>query len=296
MLLYDYKVLGRFNFLTTLRKDKLSPPKIKVFSSAIRAFFLTPFRGSMTVEAALVLPLFLFCMTAVIQYGTVMGTAVQIGTALTETGKSMAAAAYAVKYADEVSEGTQAVGGALSAVYAQHKVMSKVKNASAVQNVNLALSSFLKEEDRIDLVVTYQIRSQIGGIRLPGNFFLQRACIRGWTGRNSSAGGQGENGGTEGTDLVYITENGGVYHEDPDCTYLNPSVREIDADAVGSLRNGSGEKYYACELCGEGAHIYITNEGNRYHSSLNCSGLKRTVHEEDRDTCGLKPCSKCGNG
>ncbi|MBD8948918.1 MAG: pilus assembly protein, partial [Blautia obeum] len=63
---------------------------------------------------------------------------------------------------------------------------------------------------------------------------------------------------------------------------------------VGQLRNKSGEKYHACERCraGSAGSVYITGEGNRYHGSLSCSGLKRTVEEVLQKDCGLRPCSK----
>lgn len=118
----------------------------------------------MTVEAALVLPLFLFCMTALIQYGSVMGTAVQIGTALTETGKSMATAAYAMKYGGEGSAPGLGVS-ALSAGYAHHKVIGRAGNTDRIKNVNMALSSFLQEEEQIDLVMTYQIKTPVAVIK-----------------------------------------------------------------------------------------------------------------------------------
>ena len=281
-------------------KDRISPPNDFEHSSSlyrdIRAFFLTPLHAAMTVEAALVLPLFLFCMTALIQYGVVMGTAVQIGTALTETGKSMATAAYAMKYGGEGSAPGLGVS-ALSAGYAHHKVIGRAGNTERIKNVNMALSSFLQEDEQIDLVMTYQIKTPFSIIKLPGNFFLQRACVRAWTGSGAQEGSGSEAGSGNGQGEVYVSETGSVYHEDPECTYLNPSIREIDEEAVSGLRNRSGEKYRPCESCGGGSGtVYITSEGNRYHRSIGCGGLKRTIHTEEKDSCGLRPCSKCSGG
>ena len=92
-----------------------------------------------------------------------------------------------------------------------------------------------------------------------------------------------------------MTESGRVYHEDPECSYLNPSIREVDEDAIGGLRNRSGEKYRPCESCGGGSGtVYITDEGNRYHRSIDCSGLKRTVRlEELSSLAGMGCCSRC---
>lgn len=109
-----------------------------------------------------------------------------------------------------------------------------------------------------------------------------------------------ENTETDET-YVYVTENGSVYHRDIGCTYLRLGIQSIAGDAVESMRNQSGGKYKACETCTKGkaateyAVVYLTPYGARYHKDRGCSGLRRTV----RKVClsaigGLPPCSKCG--
>ena len=55
------------------------------------------------------------------------------------------------------------------------------------------------------------------------------------------------------------------------------------------------------EYCGgkenEGT-VFITDYGNRYHTSLNCGELKRTVRSvtlPEAEEAGLRACKKCGN-
>ena len=279
------------------RKVKLSPPFHDKKTTEIRAFLFAPLRATLTVEAAVVLPLFLLAMIAALQYAAVMETAVRFGTSLSETGKQMATAAYAERFGGDLDKVPEIAVAALSATYAKQRLISQAKDTSAVRKVNLLLSSFLQEDDTIDLVLTYQIRSPVGLIRLPGSFFLQRARVRAWTGRDT--GGEGNADGEDGDgEYVYVTETGTVYHDDPNCTHLKLSIREVDKSELDGLRNSSGGKYHDCERCGGAfadGKVYITSEGDRCHSSLSCSGLKRTVRQVSKEEIGtMRACSKCG--
>ena len=283
--------------ISLCRKEVFSPRKISILQG-IRTFFSAPLKASFTVETALVLPLFLFVMISVLQYGVLMGTSVRLGTAMAETGKRMALAAYISKYGGNTEKAEDVAVGALTAAYAHYKVKEQTGDTSGIKNANMALSSFLKENEMIDLVLTYQISTPISSVKLPGNFFIQRACVRAWTGRES---GKQETGtGNDGEDAgkhVYVTATGQVYHKDENCTYLKLSVEEVSIQSLSGIRNKGGEIYHPCESCGSfsGASVYITEHGNRYHSTLSCSGLKRTVNQVTiQDTEGMRACSKCG--
>lgn len=279
-------------------KEKIIFPIIKKpCADNAKTLFFAPLHASLTVEAAMVLPIFLFCMIAALQYCKAMETAVQYGTALAETGKNLATSAYVSTYTGEIGTGAELVTGALSVAYAQSAVTSQVNETSAVKNVNMALSSLMQEDEMIDLVLTYQVQSPFGVVNLPGTFFIQRASVRAWVGRTVEE--TTEESATEAEEdvWVYVTETGTVYHTTSECTYLKLSIFTIDINTLASLRNNSGEIYRACELCGESAGnlVYATMEGNRYHSSLSCSGLKRTVTQVKLSEVGdLHACSKCG--
>lgn len=288
---------SQHNIAKSKRKAKHSPPFRHIRYGDIRTFLFAPLRATLTVEAAVVLPLFLFAMIAALQYGVVMETATRFGASLTETGKQMATAAYVTRFGGDLDEVPEIAVKALSATYAKQRLVSQAKDVSAVKRVNLLLSSFLAEEDTIDLVLTYQIRSPVGMIKLPGSFFLQRARVRAWTGRETGGedGAEGEEG--DGT-YVYVTETGTVYHDDPNCTHLKLSIREVNESELAGLRNNSGGKYHSCEKCGGASadgKVFITSEGDRYHSSLSCSGLKRTVRQVLKEELGdMRACSRCG--
>ncbi len=99
---------------------------------------------------------------------------------------------------------------------------------------------------------------------------------------------------------VYLAENATVYHVDRECTHLRLSIKQVAFDMVPGLRNYDGGRYKPCEICvrnNVGSAVYITNEGDRYHSVITCSGLKRTVrsvNESEAVGMGLGPCSRCG--
>lgn len=260
-----------------------------------RSFFFAPLQASLTVEASITIPVFFLCMMTMLHFGTVMETAVRFGSALCETGERMAI----LSYASEYGETNRILTGGLSAAYARSSVLRKAGNTSAVKNLNFLLSSFLEEEDMIHLVMTYQVKSPIGGISIPGVFFLQRASVKGWTGRSGSEGNISDTTGEmqTGKENVYVTAHGTVYHRDLSCTHIKLSISQVTLSEVVSLRNQGGEKYHSCEYCGKNAEgqVYITKEGNRYHSTLECSGLKRTIEEVSLEEVeGMKACSKCG--
>ena len=94
---YSDRKLSYLKFLN-YRKEKLSPPFISLKS--IRAFFFTTpvgwkcWKGTLTVEAALVVPVFLFLMIAVLQYAQTMEASVCYGAALAEAGRGQAVQVY----------------------------------------------------------------------------------------------------------------------------------------------------------------------------------------------------------
>ncbi|HCE73781.1 MAG TPA: hypothetical protein DEP67_04800, partial [Lachnospiraceae bacterium] len=88
----------------------------------------------------------------------------------------------------------------------------------AIQHPSFLLSSFLKEDSRISLVLTYQIKAPVSVIRLPWKIFVQKITIRGFTGRKSISDEEnGEDSGKENQE-VYVTDSGTVYHTDADCS------------------------------------------------------------------------------
>lgn len=110
--------------------------------------------------------------------------------------------------------------------------------------------------------------------------------------------GDGKDVEGEGEIYVYITETGTVYHRNRGCSYLNPSIRSVNVGNLDSARNNGGAVYYACPLCkdmAEWENCYVTDYGTSYHTSITCSGLKRTIYGVKlSEVGGRSACSKCG--
>lgn len=100
-------------------------------------------------------------------------------------------------------------------------------------------------------------------------------------------------------EVVYVTENGEVYHKDRNCTHLLLSVEKVRTESIEKLRNQWGRIYGPCAKCARGEkprEVYITKEGECYHYYTECAGLKRTVRairlEEAKEY--YRCCSRCG--
>ena len=113
---------------------------------------------------------------------------------------------------------------------------------------------------------------------------VQSAVCRGWIGFTSLDALE---------TYVYVTPDGEVYHLFSDCTHLDLSIRLVSMVTAREKRNEYGQKYRECQLCDAafGALVYITSEGDCYHSERGCSGLKRTIRQvplekvKDRGLC-----------
>lgn len=246
-------------------------------SSSVRASL----SASLTVEAAMVLPIFLYLTAGLMMFFSLLGNAGILTGSLQDTAKRMGIYAH-------FEEGKSG----MSKVYMQALLR---KGTAGLKGIHLDYSSVLEGDEKIDLAASYRVSVKVPVFSFGKPQVIQRGCVRAWTGRDFREKAK-ENTGSAGIE-VYVAENGTVYHRDKACTHLKLSVRQVSAASVKGLRNRYGEKYYACGCCKEGIGgiVYITNMGNRYHAKRSCSGLKRTVHSISlSDVENLPPCSKCG--
>lgn len=301
------------NYATTHKQLKINKDSLQSYQTIIpitnhsekRASQFAFCKASMTVEASIALPIFMFAIFFVLFFLEVIRIQMDVGSELSQTSKEMAVYGYLYgKAEDKELVGDSILGGiatnVFSNVYARHDLkqslieegISEPYIKDGMDGISLLFSSYMQNE-MIDLIATYKIQTPFNYFGIKDIPVMQRARVRAWTGY------AGEHDSIKEEQMVYITENGTVYHTDISCSYLNPSTKAIQVDEIAGKRNQSGAKYYPCEICGDyapsGGVVYITNYGNRYHTTASCSGLKRNIKVVPISEVGGRGlCSKCG--
>ena len=120
--------------------------------------------------------------------------------------------------------------------------------------------------------------------------YKRRCLVHAWNGYDHGYFGSGE--------YVYITDDSEVYHLDRQCSHIKLTIEEVDREMIDNMRNNNGNRYRSCGICHAkktDEKLFITPEGDRYHNSITCSGLKRTVKAvRPEEAGGRRPCSRCG--
>lgn len=257
-------------------------------------------KASMTVEAAFVLPFFLFAFLNIISILEIYRVQSNMSAAMHRTAKEMAVCAYEYKavFGDDVGT-LESLG--LTYGYASNRVKrilgEKYLNGSPIKGGTSGIgwyrSSVLEEDDCIDLIATYTVKPPAAIVGFGEFKMYNRMLTRAWTGYDNAAA----TGSNADEELVYITPDGAVFHRSRTCSYLKLSIVPVNKAVLVSWRNEGGAKYYPCEECGKEERniVYVTDYGTRYHSSLQCSKLKRTILTVPLSEVGGRgACSKCG--
>lgn len=267
----------------------------------------------MTIEAALALPVFLFFLVAMMHFLLIVSLQSDIQLAMEEAARSIGKTAYLYERVDTVLSPEEAGGEAAGVLTTGINSLtikttmlkgglSKRLDRSGVVGGSGGLytyhSSFDAENGILDIIVNYTYKipylpESIGKIR-----FVQRCCSHVWTGRRLSRTA-GPKGDRDKESTVYITPTGTAYHTSASCGYLDLSIRSVRRSEVENERNLDGGKYYKCPDCGAPAGpddmVYITDYGTVWHTSISCSGLKRSVEAIDISEVGDRHlCPKCG--
>lgn len=278
-------------------------------------FAVKPKKASLTIEAALALPMFLFFVIAMSWFLIILSLQSDIQLSMEETARDIGKRAYLAEHTADLSSGKTDgdTAGLLSAGINAMTIKTWMLKDGLGERISQSRiqggtggfyvyhSGYDRKQGILDIVVNYTyeipfLPDSIGKVR-----FVHRSRSHVWTGqrlRNSSLANTGAAGHEEGQ-TVYVTPYGTAYHLSKDCHYLDLSVHGASASELDALRNKNGGKYYMCTDCcksGESySTVYITDYGTKWHSDIHCSSLKRTVEEIDISEVGeLHACPMCG--
>ena len=247
-----------------------------------RAFLFTS-KASITIEAALTMTIFLIITISLSSFLTMIYGQLSIEEKINNISMESSKAKYFVRYDKEEGDNYKKMA---EVGYISARVLSDIKKqGKLISELNPAQSSM--ENGMVDVVLSYKVR-------IPFTIYkwrvTQRAKTKDWTGVDL----------TKSNEIVYITKYGKVYHRSKECKHLVITVNEVTLAKAHLLRNKGGHKYTRCSYCvkrelSEISSVFITPEGDRFHSSLDCLGLTRSVMEVDiKDVGNKKPCSSCG--
>lgn len=259
--------------------------------------------GSMTVEAAILIPLFLFFSMNILYVLEMYRTQTHVLAALQQSGNRIGTMAFYYRYApEEFQKKQKGISFLLSQGFVRTETgryLSRSGCGNSIAGGRNAISYFrshvLEDGETVELTADYFLRPWIRVAGYPPIGISTRYYGHAWVGYGA---GKGKNEQKEDAEeMVYVTETGTVYHGSRDCSYLRQVLRGIETGKLKTARNSGGGKYYPCEVCrpkGEGI-VYITEYGNRFHKDESCSALKRTVREVPRKMAeGCMPgCSRC---
>lgn len=166
-------------------------------------------RASMTVEACLVLPLFLFAFLNLISIVEIYRLQGALSAAMHDTIKQMAV--YGYEY-QKIGGGGAGMAESLGLTYivAAGKVRTKLGTAyldnsplaGGASSISWLRSSVMQKEDCIDLVAEYQIRPPSAVAGWKQRTMYNRMRTRAWTGYDNAGSGGSQSSGEE---IVYIT-------------------------------------------------------------------------------------------
>ena len=243
-------------------------------------------KGSITLEVALVVPIFFFAMLCMVCLLEMMSIQTTVRNALYSVGKEIAQQAYSSPM--------------ISTYGIQQHIIKNIGSEKLDRSMivggsdGISCSNSMSDWSTavIDLSVCYDLEIPILMFKIPVLTREETLRVKGWTGYASGMYGEGTN------EVVYVTDYGLVYHKNMSCTYLELSIQAVSILDIEHLRSESGAMYYPCESCGNdtvsAGRVYITDYGTRYHTSLECNKVKRNIYAVPLDEVyGLGGCSKC---
>lgn len=240
--------------------------------------------GSVVVEATLIVPLFVFFAVALYEMYLCKYMETIIFEAAVETAEYMAEYAY-------IDSDNYLLPGIIFDDYLDDYTLVNKYVDGEINGISFLGSVPVDENGYVVLKVRYKVKL---AVPLIGRYvadkrieIIQKAYL-GDDGSVSSENEKIENM------YVFITDNKEAYHSSRTCSHLLLTVK------ISAVSKAKAKGYVPCDICGEkcvyeNGYVFVTDTGGKYHSSRQCSGLKRKVYRVRLgDIGGILPCKRCG--
>ncbi len=226
-------------------------------------------RGSLTVEAALILPMFIFVYMALLSLVGWHQNRNQISLFLQESSLEI----------QVLHMTTENMDVAAIFLFLEGKWRLSNKSNASIEGETFAISLGMDQGEYLQIEMQYRYKVNLLGylIYIPGS---QRWVSKWW------CGGNGDALPWESAKQYYVTAKGEVLHLFEDCSALKREIKMVPLSEA--------EKYDPCALCCKEhvqTEVYVTTYGEVYHSTKTCSALSRKVFVEEND--GRRICAFC---
>lgn len=292
----------------TLQVRILNIRKIGCGKRAFPSIFLMK-RGSMTVEASIVLPLFLFAMVTMTMPFSMMNRQRQVQAVVESVCEDLCRLAYVgyeleekkteIKLPEdgiELDFNMDGLEEGAMMAYAQVQVRRKL-DGGRVRKLSLMKSEFMEDGETIHLVANYEMALPFPVLGMPAIPMTSASCRRAWIGKD---GGWLDGTAGDGDDeIVYVGKSSTRYHESRTCHYLYNQLTGVSREEIESQRNADGKKYHPCAVCGggTGGQVFIMKSGTSYHGSSSCTAIIAYVKAVRKsEVAHLGGCSYCTGG
>lgn len=241
-------------------------------------------KASLTVEAAVVLPITAGFLLTILFFFRVLLVQADVEEALVYAGRTTAVESVLV---DEKTTLFLSVEGRFYQAVTQENMVERFVEGG-VLGVSLLGSEVTGKE--ILLKANYMVRFPIEFFGIKGIWLTSQNAFVKWKGDLYT--------GEIQESWVYITKTGSVYHKNTNCRSLDLNIQETAMKDMDTIRGKNGQKYYSCSKCTDRPDklekVYVTDYGKLYHGDLSCSALKRTVEKILISQVGeRRPCSYC---
>ncbi len=256
------------------------------------------FAASLTLEAALCLPFFLFLAVALMQPLQWLDRQRRVQTAVETVCEDLSLKFLFTETLLKKGESDEAPDPA--ALEAAAGLWLKGKAGVHADGIVIRKAELPDRNGNLCFEVSYPERIPFFPALRGGIVMRAAACRRPWTGKDGKLREQDVDRKEDetGEEMVYVGAGMGRYHKFRDCHYLSNRYRALPGERAAAERNASGKRYTACSRCVKGnagnGEVYVTPEGEHYHSDRSCSAMAAYVRRVPlREVEHLGLCSYC---